>query len=218
MGMFYGHNKPIDIIYNYGLLYNRYAIITANFAPLNWAVPSVAQLNTLITTVGGTSYAGGSLKSRNPVDWRTDVVYYGLDYGFNAIGVGSRDSNGVYILNLLSTRFGAYAPYLTQPALSISVNSISVVAVSETSGVNTKYGVSVRLIYTGGGTPSSTLTDYDGNIYDVVQIGSQYWIKQNWKCTHLNDGTVIPEVTNDTTWAGLTTGALCAYNNDWNYV
>jgi uncharacterized protein (TIGR02145 family) len=60
----------------------------------------------------------------------------------------------------------------------------------------------------------TTLTDCDGNIYDVVQIGRQLWIKQNYKCTHLNNGIEIPEITNNTTWAGLTSGAWCYYNND----
>ena len=31
-------------------------------------------------------------------------------------------------------------------------------------------------------------------------------------------GDSIPEVTDNSIWAGLTTGALCAYDNDWNYV
>lgn len=29
---------------------------------------------------------------------------------------------------------------------------------------------------------------------------------------------LVPEVTNNTTWAGLTTMALCAHSNDWNNV
>ena len=75
-------------------------------------------------------------------------------------------------------------------------------------------GFSVRLLYYGTGTPSSTLTDYDGNVYDVVNIGTQYWTKQNWKCLHYNDGTDIPVVTGDSAWAALTSGACCSYNND----
>jgi hypothetical protein len=62
--------------------------------------------------------------------------------------------------------------------------------------------------------PGSTITDNDGNIYDIVQIGTQYWTVQNWKCTTLDDGTSIPNVTDDTTWAGLTTLARAAYGND----
>jgi hypothetical protein len=81
-----------------------------------------------------------------------------------------------------------------------------------------KNGASVRPYYSGGGTPPLTMTDYDGNFYDVVQVGSYYYTKQNWKCTRLNNGTSIPLVTDGTTWAGLTTLARCAYDNNSSYV
>jgi len=39
-------------------------------------------------------------------------------------------------------------------------------------------------------------------------------MKENLKTTKLNDGTAIPNVTDNTTWAGLTTPGYCWYNND----
>ena len=56
-------------------------------------------------------------------------------------------------------------------------------------------------------------TDFDNNNYSTVKIGNQIWMAENLKTTHYKNGTVIPNVTNDTTWAGLTTGAYCDYNN-----
>lgn len=38
----------------------------------------------------------------------------------------------------------------------------------------------------------ATVTDYDGNVYDTIHIGSQVWLKQNLKSTHYSDGTPIP--------------------------
>jgi len=58
------------------------------------------------------------------------------------------------------------------------------------------------------------ITDIDGNVYDTVVIGSQEWTVQNLKTTKLNDGTAIPEVTDNSAWAALTTPGRCAYNND----
>jgi uncharacterized protein (TIGR02145 family) len=58
------------------------------------------------------------------------------------------------------------------------------------------------------------LTDIDGNVYKTFQIGSQNWMAANLKTTRYRDGSVIPNVTNATTWAGLETGAWVNYNND----
>lgn len=48
----------------------------------------------------------------------------------------------------------------------------------------------------------------------TVQIGSQFWAGCNLDVTTYSDGTPIPEVTDATEWANLSTGAWCYYNND----
>ncbi|WP_396164886.1 fibrobacter succinogenes major paralogous domain-containing protein [Flavobacterium sp.] len=47
-----------------------------------------------------------------------------------------------------------------------------------------------------------------------VTIGSQIWSTTNLDVTTYRDGTPIPQVTNPNTWANLTTGAWCYYNNN----
>ena len=61
-----------------------------------------------------------------------------------------------------------------------------------------------------------TVTDFDGNVYQTVQIGDQLWMAENLKVTHYRNGDPIPNVTSNSTWAGLSSGAYCYYNNDQN--
>jgi len=63
-------------------------------------------------------------------------------------------------------------------------------------------------------TPGNGVTDIDGNFYNSVIIGTQEWMKENLNVSKYTDGTPIPQVTNGNTWANLTTGAWCYYNND----
>ncbi|MDY0143856.1 MAG: fibrobacter succinogenes major paralogous domain-containing protein, partial [Bacteroidales bacterium] len=55
--------------------------------------------------------------------------------------------------------------------------------------------------------------DIEGNTYNAVKIGNQVWMAENLKTTKYNDGTAIPNVTNNATWGALTTSAYADYNN-----
>jgi uncharacterized protein (TIGR02145 family) len=63
-------------------------------------------------------------------------------------------------------------------------------------------------------TGAGGLVDIDGNVYRTVKIGHQEWSTENLRVTKLNDGTAIPNVTDNTAWEGLTTPGYCWYNND----
>jgi len=64
---------------------------------------------------------------------------------------------------------------------------------------------------------STTVTDVDGNTYPLVTICAQVWTTKNLAVTAYSDGTPIPQVTNPTVWANLTTGAWCYYLNNTSY-
>lgn len=63
-------------------------------------------------------------------------------------------------------------------------------------------------------SPGDGVTDYDGHQYSTVVIGYQEWMAENLNVTHYRNGDQIPNVTDNTAWSNLTTGAFCWYNND----
>ena len=61
-----------------------------------------------------------------------------------------------------------------------------------------------------------TVTDYDGNSYQTIQIGEQIWMAQNLKVTHYADGSAIPLVEAKSTWASMDKAdkGYCWYDNN----
>jgi uncharacterized protein (TIGR02145 family) len=63
-------------------------------------------------------------------------------------------------------------------------------------------------------TSANTVTDINGNSYKTVTIGTQVWMAENLKVSKYNDGSAIPNVTDNSQWSALTTGAWSNYNNN----
>jgi len=59
-----------------------------------------------------------------------------------------------------------------------------------------------------------TMADIDGNVYATVTIGTQVWMAENLKVTKYRNGDPVSNVTGETQWSSLKTGAYCSYNND----
>lgn len=57
-------------------------------------------------------------------------------------------------------------------------------------------------------------TDADSKNYRVVQIGNQVWMAENLKTTRYNDGSPIPNETDNSAWQHLSTPAFAWLNND----
>ena len=68
---------------------------------------------------------------------------------------------------------------------------------------------------TGGCAGGPTIvSDIDGNVYNVVSIGNQCWMKENLKTTRYKNGTPLPTGLSDAQWQATTSGACADYNND----
>jgi uncharacterized protein (TIGR02145 family) len=79
----------------FGAYYNLPAVINPRgLAPAGWRVPSIADMNTLLTFLGGNAVAGGKLKEKGTSHWLTTNVGATDTYGFKAIPTGGRTYYG----------------------------------------------------------------------------------------------------------------------------
>lgn len=63
---------------------------------------------------------------------------------------------------------------------------------------------------------TGTMTDFDGNVYRTIKIGTQWWMAENLKVTHYRNGDEIAQATLRMEWENISTGAYCTYQNDAN--
>ena len=80
----------------------------------------------------------------------------------------------------------------------LSANTTYYVRAYATTSMGTTYGEERNFTTTASdvsGTShcgnDSLVTDYDGNSYSIVEIGTQCWMKENLRTTHYADGTAI---------------------------
>jgi len=212
---------------NYGSLYNWYAATynmgSASIAPAGWHVPTSAELETLMTTLDpygsiGENVAGGSMKETGLDNWLTPNTGATNSSGLTVRGSGMRTEIGTFGMIKESAYFHSSDNYFADLMVGqgLYLSAYSEVAVDWSPGGSAnigKTGMSLRLIKNNSIDPGS-LTDIDGNVYPSVKIGDQVWMAENLAVSRYNDGTVIPNVTNNTEWANLTTGAMCYYNNN----
>jgi len=62
-----------------------------------------------------------------------------------------------------------------------------------------------------------TVTDYEGNIYNTVEIGEQTWMAENLRSTTFNDGTPIDLVTDHAAWTVQENAGYSWYKNNSDF-
>jgi len=150
---------------------------------------------------------------------------------------------GVYIIDIEGNGFSYKNKAISYSMNSISAENILTAKMDENKTKARKnksdaplstmaYTSGDRLLYKGisgnystlvSDIPTSTKTvnfgfvacvDGSGNNYTVVTIGSQTWMAENLKTTKYNTGVDIPNVTSNSEWAALTSGAYCDHGNN----
>jgi len=64
---------------------------------------------------------------------------------------------------------------------------------------------------------NTNVSDVEGNVYRTVTIGSQVWMAENLRAVKYNDGSTIPNVTEDAEWISITSPAWCWMLNNIQY-
>ncbi|MFN5208953.1 MAG: fibrobacter succinogenes major paralogous domain-containing protein, partial [Bacteroidota bacterium] len=101
----------------YGRLYNWYAVSSNNVCPTGWHVPTDAEWTTLENQLGGSSIAGGKMKSTGTQYWQSPNSFADNSSGFSGLAGGSRSLNGPfngvggYALWWSSAEFNAYSAW-----------------------------------------------------------------------------------------------------------
>lgn len=193
----------------YGLLYNSHAVTDARgISPLGWHVSTYSDINYLYTNCLVTS-----LKEIGTSHWIEPNSNATNTSGFTALPGGTR--------SFVSWGLSYYAIFgiIDNPDVAFRLTYDDSMDIGTDWG-GTNKGLSYRYVRDSldGWVTGETFTDFDGNIYHTVKIDNLIFAVENMAVSHYNNGDIIPEETNNTTWQTLTTGALCAYNNDWSNV
>lgn len=203
----------------YGYLYNWKTVSDLrNICSNGFHIPSSTEWNELSTYLGGSTVSGGKLKEAGLIHWQVPNVGATNEALFNARGAGWRTTGGAFASLTASCYFWSATPRIGYEtilahryALSAGIDDLMYY-----SDANQKEGCSIRPIkdsttLTNGQT--GTYVDPSGIIYPTICIGTQEWVACNIMTKHYRNGDAIPEVTDNTAWAALTTGARCSYNN-----
>ena len=152
---------------------------------------TVTNISTTTATSGGNiSSDGGSAVTARGVCWSKVQ---------NPTIADSKTSDGTGSGSFTSTMQGltAATPYF--------------VRAYATNSVGTSYGDEITFT---SASVSNTVTDFDGNIYHIVTIGTQQWLVENLKVTHYRNGDTIAHGRGMKSTLGQgATGMFWNYNN-----
>lgn len=224
----------------YGLLYNWYAAtdVRGITSSDDWIVPDIEQLRELLISAGANviivnenySYveepniAGSKLKEIGTTYWKTPNTNATNELNFNLRGGSYRVNNNGFFWQAKEKAYlwgtTKYPSNTNRIILTASYDSET--ATEGYSPISSGY--SIRLVYIGAGTPTS-YTGNDGKIYEVVLIGTQYWLASNLAETKFRNGDYLHgyeggsyQAISDANWSALVSEGVCCYNDDINLI
>ena len=178
-----------------GLTYGSARSFTTAACPANLPTVSTASVSeitqTSATAGGNVTDDGGAAVTARGICWNTSGTPTTSDYSYSA-GSGT----------------GSFEGYMN----GLSPGTTYYVSAWATNSAGTNYGAAYKFTTE---EESNTVRDYDGNVYQTVQIGDQVWMAENIRTTHYADGWAIAHKPGTSEWAALGSSdrAYCWYDN-----
>jgi uncharacterized protein (TIGR02145 family) len=175
----------------------------------------------IATTAVGNSVASAASTAVTPVtvpDAPTSVVATAGNISASVAFVAPASNGGSAITgytvtsnpgNLTAT--GATSPINVTGLTNGTAYTFTVIA---TTAVGNSIASAASTAVTPNACPTATISDYSGNPYNTVSIGTQCWMGSNLKTTQYRNGDGIAYVWDASDWAARTTGAQSGYDNN----
>jgi uncharacterized protein (TIGR02145 family) len=181
-----------------GTAYGNQVQFTTSPEPPTVVTTAVSNIGAFAATSGGnvTASGGGAVTQRG-VCWSTSP---------NPTTANNLTNNG--------SGSGSFTSNLTglQPNTTYYVRAYATNAVTTAYGNSVQFTTEIALSVPGAGVT------FGGYTYATVVLGNgQEWMAENLRTTTYANGDPIPNVTGNTAWTQLTTGAWAHYENNASY-
>jgi uncharacterized protein (TIGR02145 family) len=182
-----------------------------NIDSITYTISNLGNLATLTTLpigsiaagVNGSASSGGNITNagdtpvyQRGVVWSTSPNPTTSDYqSSDGIGIGSYTSN----------------------LIGLNANTTYYVRAYAINNAGTAYGNELSFITSALSNPGTSVT-FDGYTYPTILLGNdQEWMAENLRTSIYSNGDSIPNITDPSQWASLTSGAWAHYNSDSQY-
>ncbi len=122
---------------------------------------------------------------------------------FSQVGIGTATPSASAKLDITSPTQGLLPPLMTTAQRDAIVSPATGLVIFNTSTNSETKNSSGWVALSSSFVPMP-----------AIAIGTQQWMRENLDVLTYRNGDIIPQVTDPTAWAALTTGAWCYYNND----
>ena len=188
------HQAPTDDLGQVNLVIGTGTPTTGTFAGINWA--------------NGTYYLGIELNTGSSYVAMGTTQLLSVPFALYANTAGNSQSTTPNLASVLAVNNSANNTKITN--LQNPTDAQDAATKGYTDAISTQLQSQIA-------TLQNQITALQNAIVAPlpnVTIGTQIWSSTNLDVTTYRDGTPIPQVTDPTQWANLTTGAWCYYNNN----